>query len=106
MKRKRDGDIYKRISIEGVDFELRYGYYEAYERVSGDPLPIYPDFKSAPRYTADGIPFVTAMQDVCDGFSGDDGELGCYGCRYFEEREDLIGLCNFEPNRQSNGSES
>lgn len=94
MSNIRDGDLYKIINIDGIAFEIRYGYYEEFERDRSEPMPIYPDLISTPRYTTDGSPIVTAMQDVCHGFEGGDRDLGCYGCRHFRECEDLIGICH------------
>lgn len=93
MHQIRDGDLYRRITVAGKTFELRYGYYEEYERTRGEPVPIYPDFSLHPQYGADGAPFVTAMQDACPHYAGVDRSLGCFGCQYFREREDLIGIC-------------
>ena len=46
MREIRDGDLYKTVTVHGKTFELRYGYYEEYERESlfSEPIPIYPDF--------------------------------------------------------------
>ena len=96
MNKIRDGDVYKRITVFGKSFELKYGYYEEYEKEIGEPLPIYPDFLKDPQYAYDGSPFVTAMQDACVQFNGNDRSLGCYGCMYYLEGEDLIGICRFE----------
>ena len=93
MQRIKDGDLYKIIFINGRVFEIRYGYYEEFERESTEPVPIYPDFRESPIYGNDKRPIVTAMQDICDGFEGGCGELGCYGCRHYRSVEDLIGVC-------------
>lgn len=99
MQRPRDGDLYKSITVHGQRFELRYGYYEDFERASGDPIPIYPDFKKNPLYTDGGYPFVTAMQEACAHHSGDP-EYGCHGCLYYKEEEELIGICLCERNKK------
>ncbi|MBE6629774.1 MAG: hypothetical protein E7624_02870 [Ruminococcaceae bacterium] len=100
MPHPRDGDLYKRITLHGVSFELRYGYYEEFERASGEPIPIYPDFEKEPRYTAEGHPFVTAMQNACPHHHGADPEYGCHGCLYYKEGEELIGICTCEQRKQ------
>ena len=100
MNKIKDGDVYKIINIQGRVFELKYGFYEEYEKDSSDPIPIYPDFLANPEYTDEGIPFVSGIQTACGGFDGKDRELGCYGCKYFSEYEDLIGLCRLESNRR------
>ena len=90
-----EGALYKRVSVFGVDFELRYGYYDDAERNSryNDPIPIYPDFRRKPRYSEEGYPFVTAMQDACEHFAGSDREGGCFGCSHFRHGEELLGIC-------------
>lgn len=91
----REGDLYKRIVIDDITFEIRYGYYEEMDRYGkyNDPIPIYPNFKEHPEYNNEGYPFVTAMQNICSHFEGTDKELGCYGCVHYNEANDLIGIC-------------
>lgn len=92
----KEGDLYKCVDAYGERFELYYGYYEDFERVSGEPIPIYPDFLASPRYTKDGYPFATQMQDMCeDGcFRREDLQDRCCGnCSYFSPAEDLLGIC-------------
>lgn len=89
----RDGDVYKIINIYGRTFEIRYGYYEEYERELGEPIPIYPNFKENPVYTADGKLFVTQMQEICGYGSSKFKEGFCADCKYFKQGEDLIGVC-------------
>ena len=95
MAKIKDGDLYKKIEIGDKIFEIRYGYYEDFEREHNDPVPIYPDFIKSPVYH-EGCPLVTAMQDVCEYFNGDDAEIGCLVCRYYERADDLIGKCRKE----------
>jgi len=95
-EKHREGELYRKLDILGEQFEIRYGYYEAFERSSGIPIPIYPDFIEEPRYTASGEPFVTAMQDMCGDAefkaSGLFDEC-CENCRFFKRGIDLIGIC-------------
>lgn len=93
--RAREGDLYKILSICGKNFPLYYGYYDERDRYSkyNDPIPIYPDFSADPQYTAEGIPFVTAMQDACEHYAGHDREGNCESCLHYHECEDLIGIC-------------
>ena len=35
MCKAKDGDLYKTVTLHGISFELRYGYYEDYERNTG-----------------------------------------------------------------------
>lgn len=91
----REGDLYRVICAFGREFALHYGYYDECERTSryGEPVPIYPDFRATPCYTADGRPFVTAMQDACEHHEGGDREDGCHGCRHYEQCEEFLGVC-------------
>lgn len=98
VTRKKDGDIYKLINIEDKTFEIRYGYYEDFERENNDPVPIYPDFLKEPIHVG-GVPLVTAMQDACDSFDGSDRDIGCFACKYYESCDDLIGRCT-DPKKQ------
>ena len=93
----KEGDLYKEVSIFGKTFKLLYGYYESFERESpfNEPMPIYPDFIKEPHYTAEGLPIVTAMQNVCEHYSGkNDEDSSCADCVFFQKSEELFGLCN------------
>lgn len=94
----KEGDVYKELLIHNKAFTIRYGYYEEYERLSqfNDPIPIYPDFRESPVYTDEGIPFATAMQDICPHFLGkpDCDSESCMDCQHFHKYDDMIGLCN------------
>lgn len=100
MQRFREGDLYKMLFVGGRVFEIRYGYYEEFERENTDPVPIYPDFLTNPIYSSDGRLLVTAMQDVCERFEGECGELGCYGCRHYKSADDFIGICMNDKNKK------
>ena len=91
----KEGDLYRVIQLFGHTFEIRYGYYEERDRFSkyGEPVPIFPDFLNTPVFTLDGHPFVTAMQDACPHFSGEEPCGTCFECKHFETGEDLIGIC-------------
>ncbi len=99
MQRVRDGDPYRTIQLFGRRFDLKYGYYEDYERSRGEPVPIYPDFSKAPQYTQDGCPFVTQMQPLCRYGESDFPDGCCADCRYFQNGEELIGICLHANNR-------
>ena len=107
-EKHKEGELYRKLDIFGEQFEIRYGYYEAFERNSGVPIPIYPDFIGEPRYTASGEPFVTAMQDMCGDAefkaSGLFDEC-CENCRYFKRGNDLIGICKKSSKSISTNSE-
>ena len=95
MKQVQDGDLYKAVSVFDKDFEIRYGYYEEFERESsfGEPVPIYPDFEAAPVYTDEGLPFVTQMQVLCSLGDSAFSDGCCVDCSYFLHGDDLIGVC-------------
>ncbi len=107
MKKPTEGEIFKVITLFGKSFELRYGYYEDYERESeyGEPIPIYPDFLRTPQYSKDGYPFVTQMQDKCQhAVTLQNGDC-CADCVYYHHGEELLGLCKCEKKRLvSNGA--
>ena len=100
MNKIRDGDVFKIIDAFGRQFEIRYGYYEDYERHKGDPIPIYPDFKNAPEHTAEGYPFVTQMQDICEHGSSKFKEGYCIDCEFYKQGDDLIGICTHHKNKK------
>ena len=95
-----EGDVFKVISLKGQTFEIKYGYYEDFERKWGEPIPIYPDFINNPCYTDDGKPFVTQMQDACEHGGKRDAESFCVECNHFRYGEDLIGFCNLAKNKK------
>ncbi|MBQ8381003.1 MAG: hypothetical protein IJY18_03835 [Clostridia bacterium] len=101
MNKAKDGDLYKTVTLHGVSFELRYGYYEEFERAAGEPIPIYPDFKAKPIYTSDGIPFVTQMQELCEHGESSFKDGCCADCRYYSDGEELIGVCTHPKNRRA-----
>lgn len=99
----KEGDLYKEVTISGEIFRLLYGYYESFEREGpfNDPIPIYPDFTKEPHYTSEGIPIVTAMQNVCEFYDGkNDEDSCCADCVFFQKSEELFGFCNCLQNRR------
>ena len=99
----KEGDLYKEVTIFDKTFRLLYGYYESFERESpfNDPIPIYPDFIKEPHYTAEGIPIATAMQNVCEFYNGkNDEDSSCSDCVFFQQYEELFGLCNCSRNKR------
>ena len=99
MVKPQEGEVFKIIMLGGKSFEIKYGYYEDYERNAGDPIPIYPDFIKEPCYANDGRPFVTQMQDTCKTASDRHLDGFCVECKHFCYGEDLIGFCNFGKNK-------
>ncbi len=99
----REGDLYKKLTIEGREFEIRYGYYSEAERSLWGPTPVYPDFLKTPMYTENGFPYVTAEQSVCGHFQPKirvSGEDWCHDCRFFRLGEEIIGICTCMEKRQ------
>lgn len=95
----KEGALYKVLTAFGKQFEIRYGYYEDFERTENDPVAIYPNFQKNPVYTDDGYPFVTQMQDVCSGCRLRSKDDCCGNCTYFVIGEEMIGICRNEINR-------
>ncbi len=99
----KEGTLYKRVEIEGVTFEIDYGYLTDEHRQRGwDAEPLYPDFVERPQYTRDGFPFANAYQDVCEHYqrkpSKNDDDW-CDLCKLFEKHETYIGICRCEARR-------
>lgn len=99
MDKIKEGDLYKIIDLHGHTFELRYGYYEEYERGKGEPVPIFPDFIKNPQYTKEGFPFVTQMQELCPHGSSSFSDGCCVDCVHYSQGEDLIGICTNAKNK-------
>ncbi len=92
----REGELFKIVEIEGYTFQLRYGYYEASDRSFLEPVPIYPDLKSVPVYTAQGKPLVTAIQLPCEFYTvpkGETEENCCGDCIYYPGFSHEIAAC-------------
>ncbi len=99
----KEGDLYKVLTAHGVTFELYYGYYDEIDRQNPnvEPMEMYPNFIENPEYTAEGIPFVVAMQKPCRHFKGDPEEDNtCYQCSYYEKCEELLGVCRCNSRRK------
>lgn len=103
MDKTKEGILYKTVEIEGVRFDIRYGYESEEERRHWPPSPIYPNFAKQAQYTSDGTPFALAYQEVCAHYEPIDSEtdfVECDNCRFFERREELIGLCRCPQRRE------
>ena len=100
MKVIREGDVHKVITIDGVDFEIRYGYESPRDKERGwDPEPIYPDFEKEPQYNPEGRPFVTVYHSICEHYQPKEkvsGENWCHDCKLFDRRDIYIGICTCE----------
>ena len=100
----KEGELYKIIETHGKTFQIYYGYYDESDRQNPyvEPMEMYPNFTLFPVYTEDGVPFVTAMQPLCEHFKGDaDEDNTCYQCAFYERCEELLGLCRCEARRNT-----
>lgn len=92
MKQKQPWKI---LRVGGREFRI----YREYDELVEHDVGIYPDFEANPEYTAEGRPFVTALQESCPhGYSGDERDpdpQDCSGCVWFymESPTDAIGVC-------------
>ena len=99
----KEGDLYKEVMVAGKVFRLCYGYYEPCERERwlNEPIPIYPNFINDPLYTQEGVPFVTAMQDICRHYKGKKDGDSCSDCAFFMQSKELFGFCKCDENKQA-----
>ena len=100
-----EGELYGIVTVYGRQFELRYGFYEERDRLNPlcKPVPIYPDLFKDPIYTDGGEPIVTAMQDACRRYRGEQrhtADSTCAECRYFNQGEDRFGVCGCPKNKR------
>ena len=99
----KEGELFKELSVFGKSFKIYYGYYEDFEREGryNEPMPIYPDLTKERISTDDGNLIVTAIQEVCDSFSGKkDADVdGCIDCQFYAHCDDLFGVC-LHPNQK------
>ena len=71
-----------------------------YDALSNRHFGEYPDFEESPRYTANGRPWVTAMQEGCihsiNKYAKGRRCMDCGSCQYFQQEQegDLIGICS------------
>lgn len=97
----KEGQIYKSLTVGGHDFELKYGYYESHERELCPPVVIFPDLHRTPRYSPEGYPLVTQIQDPCRHYKEQSqaGEHWCGDCFYFTGEHREIGICRCPAHR-------
>lgn len=102
MDKIKEGDLYKIVRVFDLTFEIKYGYYDEQDRYSkyNDPIPIYPNFIESPIYTKEGFLIVTQMQNQCKNHTGNKDMESCYGCIFFQEVEELFGICNHHNNKK------
>ena len=100
MERKnqsiQEGDIYEVLSVDGETFEIRYGYYEDFERENSEPIPIYPDLAKTVIFGTSGKRIVTHMQEPCSYFHpvSEEGTERCCGCcQFYPANRQMINAC-------------
>ena len=102
----REGDLYRSVVVDGIRFDILYGYYEDFERKACDPIPVYPDLEKNPVYTNHGYRIVTQIQSPCNWFTKRDRKCDdewCRSCKYFEDEHKLIGVCRNINNKAQGG---
>lgn len=102
----REGDLYESVKVEDMQFDILYGYYEDFERESGEPVPIYPDLEKNPTFTKDDYRIVTQIQSPCKYFAKRNKRCGsdwCRSCRYYEDEYKSIGICLCTENKGRGG---
>ncbi len=99
---KPEGMIYKRLTVGGHEFVLRYGYYDEHDRQHTSPVVVYPDFGEHPRHSPEGFPLVTQIQDPCPYYRTAEGreERWCGDCLWFSGEHREIGVCLNGNNRK------
>lgn len=94
----REGELYKRLTVAGHTFELRYGYYQEQERTICPPVVIFPDLAARKLYCPEGYPLVTQIQDPCQLYAATTAppENWCGDCSHFSGEHPEIGICRCE----------
>lgn len=98
----KEGDLHSIVTIGPHSFELRYGYCDERDRLSGEPYILYPNLQESPLYTDDGSRIVTALQSVCEHYvplTGQEREDCCYTCSFYPDQQSEIGVCGCEKMR-------
>ena len=98
----QEGDIHEIVDVGGHRFTIRYGYYDASERHSTDPIPVYPCFLSHPHYTKEGFPLITRIQDACEYYYPGhlNGDGWCADCLHCSGEHGEIGICQCSQRRK------
>ena len=96
----REGDIYEVLSVDGRTFEIRYGYYEDFERDGSAPIPIYPDLEKSPVYGESSKYIVTFMQEPCTHYEPrvENAEPYCGCCKHYPNNKQMINACQCRHN--------
>lgn len=99
----KEGELYKKLTVGGHCFELKYGFYADFERESGEPVVIYPDLITCKLYAQDGNMLVTAIQEPCRYYKVYEEQMRnewCCDCEYYMYSGDDIGICSCPENNQ------
>ncbi len=98
-----EGDLYKIYEVEGLFFEIRYGYYKEDERGRVEPLPIFPDFRKNPVYTVDGYMLASLIHSACPYYESikQKPELNCGDCIHYSDHKSEIAVCKCDKRRKS-----
>ena len=97
----KEGDLHSIVTIGSHCFELRYGYRDDKDRITGEPYILYPDLTATPLYTEDGHRIVSALQSTCPHYwvpPGREREDCCYTCSFYPNPSDELGICQCEKN--------
>lgn len=99
----REGDIYEVLSVDGRTFEIRYGYYEDFERDGSAPIPIYPDLEKSPVYGESSKYIVTFMQEPCVHYEPrvENAEPYCGCCKHYPNNKQMINACQCSYNSRN-----
>ncbi len=91
----KEGELYKVYEVGGYTYEILYGYYEENERGRVEPLPIFPDFRKKPVYTADGYPLAALIHSACQYYKSDRAkpENHCGDCIHYSDPKQEIAIC-------------
>lgn len=97
----REGDVHEVAFVGGHNFMIRYGYYTEEDRKTSDPIPIYPCFIQNPKFTPEGQPLITRIQDACEHYAAEEsGEQWCADCIHGKSWNGEIGICHCQHRRQ------
>lgn len=92
----KEGQLHSVVHIDDHSFELRYGYCDERDRITGEPYILYPDLQKHPIYTKDGYRIVTALQSACPHYihpPDREQEDCCYTCSFYPDSHAEIGIC-------------
>lgn len=101
-----EGEVYKKLTVGGHTFELRYGYYDERERNVCPPVVIWPDLSDGSKRCPEGCHLVTQVQDPCEHYTPTDGreDNWCGDCTYYTGEHREIGICRCEARKHENHS--